>query len=312
MRRGSRASSTFAGDRAVDRDPGLRHAALALAGEGGGRRARSPSSQQDQQRAGFDQGATALDDDLEDAVEVGLAADRLGDLGRRFEPVQGPLHLVAASLDVAVEAGVLDRDRRPLGEDHRRLLVGVVEVAAALLGQVEVAPGVAADHHRHAEEVGHRRVPGGEAVGAGVVADVAEPQRPWLLDQQAEHAAAARQVADRPPSLVVDAVGDEALELVPVFVEHAERGVARAGQLAGDFEHLAEDDLGVELGDEPASDVDQLSQPRLIERAAVIALCHFRPFPPTTPTVGVPQSYRSQSLCSKRADQAKFAVKPRC
>ncbi len=79
-------------------------------------------------------------------------------------------------------------------------------------------------------------------------------------------------IARRPG--LVDAVGDEALELVAVFVEHAERGVAGAGQFAGDLEHLAEDDLGVELGHEAATDVDQLPQAGLVERPAVVTLCH--------------------------------------
>ena len=44
-------------------------------------------------------------------------------------------------------------------------------------------------------------------------ADVVEPQRARVVDQDAEHAAAARQVADRPVRLLVDADGEEALEL---------------------------------------------------------------------------------------------------
>ena len=290
------------------RDSG--HAALALAGDRGGDELVA-LAQQDQQRARLDQGPAALDDDLEDAVEVGLAADRAGDLGRRFEPVHGALHLVAAALHAAVEAGVLDRDRRPLGEDHRRLLVGLVEVALFLLGQVEVAPGVAADHHRHAEEVGHRRVAGGEAVGARVVADVGEAQRPRLLDQQAEHAAPARQVADRAPRLLVDAVGDEALQLVAVLVEHAERGVAGAGQLAGDLEHAAEDDLRVELGDEAAADVDQLAQPGLVQGAAVIPLCHLSPARRASSARCDPIAMRHYGQ-SELTSSMKFAVKHRC
>ncbi len=117
-----------------------------------------------------------------------------------------------------------------------------------------------------------------------MAADVGQAQRPRLLDQQAEHAAAARQVADRPPRLLVDAVGDEALQLVAVLVEHAERGVAGTGQLAGDLEHLPEDHLRVELGDEAAADVDQLPQPGLIQGAAVRPLCHLSVAPSLLPS----------------------------
>ncbi len=105
-----------------------------------------------------------------------------------------------------------------------------------------------------------------------MAADVCEAQRARLLDQQAEDASPARQVADRAPRLLVDAVGDEALQLVAVFVEHAERRVAGAGQVAGDLEHAAKDDLRVQLGDEPAPDVDQIAQAGLIESTAVVPL----------------------------------------
>ncbi len=185
--------------------------------------------EQDHHPARAHERAPALDDQLEHAVEVGLAADRARDRGRRLEPAHGRLELVPAALGGLVEAGVLDRDPGPLGEDHDRVLVGRRERGAALLlGQVEVAPGLAADQHRRAEERRHRRVAGREAVGAGVVADAGQPQRPRILDQHAEDAAPAREVADRAPPLGVDAVREEALELAPLVVEDAERDVARA------------------------------------------------------------------------------------
>jgi hypothetical protein len=48
---------------------------------------------------------------------------------------------------------MLDRDRGPVGEHGHRLDVGIVEPAAALLRQVQVAPRLAADQQRHAENV---------------------------------------------------------------------------------------------------------------------------------------------------------------
>ena len=60
-----------------------------------------------------DERPPALDDQLEDAVEVGLAAERARDRGRRLEPADGALELVAALLERLVEPRVLDRDRRP-------------------------------------------------------------------------------------------------------------------------------------------------------------------------------------------------------
>jgi hypothetical protein len=270
-------------DRAGDRDTRFGGLVFALTGDRGGEELIA-GGEQNQQRASLDQGAAALDHDLEDTIEVGLAANRAGDLGRCFESVDGALHLVAAALHAGVEASVLDRDRRPLGEDHRRLLVGLVEVAAALLGQVEVAPGMAPNHHRHAEEVRHRRVAGGEAVGAGMVADFGQAEWARLLDQQAEHTAATWQVADRAPRLLVDAVGDEALQFVAVLIEHAKGGVTGPSQVAGDLEHLLEDHLRVELGDEAAPNVDQLPQTGLVQGAAVRPLCHLDVAPSLQPT----------------------------
>ena len=81
-------------------------------------------------------------------------------------------------------------------------------------------------------------------------ADVGEPQRPRVGDQHAEHAAPAREVADRAVRLRVDAGGQEALEPLAPLVQHADRGVARAGQLARDLEQPFEDGLGIEDGDE--------------------------------------------------------------
>ena len=87
--------------------------------------------------------------------------------------------------------------------------------------------------------------------------DVGEPQRPRVLDQHAEHAVPARQVADLAVRVLVDPDGQEALELLAALVEDADRRVARAGQLTGDLEQPFEHRLGVELGDQRAPDVDQ-------------------------------------------------------
>ena len=169
--------------------------------------------------------------------------------------------------EALVEPRVLDRDPRPLGEDHDRLLVGGGELLAArLLGQVEVAPGLAADQHRHAEEGRHRRVAGREAVGAGVAADAGEPQRARVVDQHAEDAAPARQVADRAPPLGIDPAGEEALELAALGVEDAERDVARARQVRRDRDQLLEQLVEVQLRHERAARLDQAAQSGGVER----------------------------------------------
>ena len=98
-----------------------------------------------------------------------------------------------------------------------------------------------------------------------MVADVLEPQRARILDQQAEDAAAAGRIADRAVRLGVDPGGDEALELLPAVVEHADGRVARAGDLAGDVEQPMQHRVDVELGDEPPARIDQAPEAELVK-----------------------------------------------
>ena len=178
----------------------------------------------------------------------------------------------AAALGGPEQPGVVDRDRRPLGEHDDRLDVVVVEVLGALLlGEVEVAPGLAANDDRRAEEAAHRRVPGREAVGARVLGDVVQPDRHRLVDQQPEDAAAARQVADRGVDRRLLAGGQELRQLAALVVEHAERGVARAAQLAGGLHHALQQDVEIELGRQRAADVQQLAQAVGAEQMAIVA-----------------------------------------
>ena len=93
-----------------------------------------------------------------------------------------------------------------------------------------------------------------------------------------------RQVADRAVRLRVDSARDEARERLARFVEHAERRVARAGQLARDVEHLREQRLEVALGDERATDLDQPAQPLLVETPRWRSP---RPFPCRVPALRV-------------------------
>ena len=254
--------------RALGRDPQL---GLAVELAGGRRHPQLAAVvEQNQQRSSFDQRPAALDDRLQDSIEVCLAADRAGDLGRCLEAADGALEVVALSLDVFVETSVVDRDRGPLGEDQRRLLVDVVEVAGGLLGQVEIAPSAATDHDRHPEEVGHRRVSGRKSVGAWVLSDIGQSHRPRLLDQESQHSTSAREAADRQFHLLLDAAGDEPLQLLAVAVQHADRCVTGAGQLAGDLEHASQDRLCVALCDQATADIDQPPQPPLVEAVAVI------------------------------------------
>ena len=100
-----------------------------------------------------------------------------------------------------------------------------------------------------------------------MLAEVVEPQRPRVLDQQPEDPAPARQLPDPAMRGVVDAGRDEALELLPCLVEHPDGRVARAGDLARDVEELPQHRLDVDLGDQqPAPGIDEAPQAGLVER----------------------------------------------
>ena len=159
----------------------------------------SPSRSATSMRARVDEGAPALDEQLEDALELDLAADRPGDR-RPWSRARATARSSSSrrARDVRVQARVLDRDRRPVGEHDRAPPRRSRRTSPlGLLGEVEVAPRLAADEDRHAEERVHRGVPERESVGARMVAHVGEPQRLRVADQPPEDAVASRQLADR-------------------------------------------------------------------------------------------------------------------
>ena len=100
----------------------------------------------------------------------------------------------------------------------------------------------------------------------------AQPQRLAIADQHAEDPAPARELADRPVRLLVDPRREEALEPLAALVEHADRRVAGARQLARDVEHAREDGLRIELGDQRAPDVEQPPEPPFIHDARLTTL----------------------------------------
>ena len=206
--------------------------------------------QRDLGRARVDQRTRALHDQLQHAVEIRDAAEREADLGRGLEAAHRALELVPAFAHRAVEASVGDRDRGPVGENDRSLLVVLGENAVVLLGQVQVSPGLTVDHDRHAQERRHRRMGEREAVGLRVHAHVRQPQRAGVADQHSKHAAPPRQVADRAVRLFVDPDGEEALEPLAAFVQHADRRVLGARQLTRNRQQPLKDRLGIEDRDQ--------------------------------------------------------------
>jgi len=93
-----------------------------------------------------------------------------------------------------------------------------------------------------------------ERVGDGVLADVVEPHGTAIVDQQAEHGAAERKIADR-LLLFVCAVGEHELDVLVALVENRERGVASTGQLKSRLEHAIQDRFAITDVDKPAAGV---------------------------------------------------------
>ena len=188
-------------------------------------------------------------------------ADRHGDVARRLEAAHRLLELLAAVLAGLVQARVVDRHGRPVGEDHRRLLVALGELAVLLLGQVEVAPRLAADRARARRGsraspdarwgsrscAGWRRRRPGAAAAAARSARRARPGRGAGRRSRGGPARRSPTVRKRASS-------------VRSLVEDPERRVARAGDLAGGLEHAVEHDGEVELGHQRAADLEQAAR----------------------------------------------------
>jgi hypothetical protein len=160
-----------------------------------------------------------------------------------------------------VEAGLLDGEAGGDGQGHGHLLVDVGEDLLALaVAQVEVAEDLVADADGHAEERRHRRVVRGEPEAVGMLAQVRQPDRLGVDDQQAQDAVALGQLADGPPPLLVDADGDELREPGAGLVEHAERAVAGLDQVGGRLGDAPQDARQVEVRADAQHGVEEAPQ----------------------------------------------------
>jgi len=90
-----------------------------------------------------------------------------------------------------------------------------------------------------------------------VFADVGQPDRFGVGDEQAQHAAAARQVADLRVDRGVHAVGDEVGQVGAVGADHPERAVAGAGQRTGGLDDALQGGAQVEVGADTHDRVQQ-------------------------------------------------------
>ena len=98
-----------------------------------------------------------------------------------------------------------------------------------------------------------------------MLTDVGQAQRLRVGDQDPEDPVTAREIADGRVRSLVEANREKALEALTALVEHAEGGVAGAGQLAGDLEHVLQHALAVQFRDERPADLQQADEPLLAE-----------------------------------------------
>jgi hypothetical protein len=140
---------------------------------------------------------------------------------------------------------------------------------------------------------------------AVVAYDVVQAQRTRVANQHAEDAAAARQLADRGVGLGVDAVRDEALELLAARVEDAESRVACAGQLRGGLNEALEHRVERQLGAERDSGLDEP-----VERGFLLLRVHaqIRTYPQNSAgrETWIPRwtgTVPPRSLCSRRKEE---------
>ena len=80
-------------------------------------------AQHDHDAPGADERTSALYDQLEDVPERDLPADRDRDISSGVEAAERLLELLATALAGLIGLRVVDRDRCPIGEDRRGLLI---------------------------------------------------------------------------------------------------------------------------------------------------------------------------------------------
>jgi hypothetical protein len=244
-----------------DRDPCAEELARHLAGDRGDDELLAVE-ELDGQRTSRDERPAALGHQLEDAVEVGLAAERESDLHRGVQRGDGAAELLAPGLRSREAARVVDGDAGEVGQEGERPLVLLGELlAAGLVGEVEVAVRLVPGEQGNAEERVHLGMAEGEAVRAWMGADLVEPERDGVCDELAEHASTPRRSPDLLALAGLESQRDEPRQPRSLLIEHADRRVLRARELAGGDEHPLEDRLDVELAEDAARELEDSLDP---------------------------------------------------
>ena len=184
-------------------------------------------------------------------------------------------------LEARLQAGVLDGDAGRGGQRHRQPLVLDAELVRTLLvGEVQAPDGFAAPDG-HAEERSHLRVPGRKPLRQRVLAQVAQPHRLGIFEEDAEDALELRKAPDGRVGLVVDAARDEICQLA-VLIYDAQGAVPRVYQLAGRLDDPLQDRGQAQVGGDAEHRVEQL----LEAHVEPLNACHHRPFWPRSHHLG--------------------------
>src|SRR5690349_18748230 len=143
-------------------------------------------------------------------------------------------------LEARLQAGVVDGDAGRGSQRHRQSFVLLAELLRTLLvGEVEAPDGFTAPDG-HAEERGHLRVPGWELLCQRVLAQVAQPNRLWIVQEDTENAPELRKAPDGLMGLVLHAARHEIGQLA-VVVYDAQGAVSRVDQLASRIDDPLQD-----------------------------------------------------------------------
>ena len=163
-----------------------------------------------------------------------------GDIHAGFQPA-GP------AAGVVIEPGVLNGHPGGGGQgDGQGLVFGGEVVPAFFFREVEVPEHHLPDPDRDTQEGLHGRVVCGEPVRFRVLAQIMQPKRPGVRNQEAEHAVAGRQRTDLPRQFAVDADSDEVAQRV-VITDDSQGTKACMQQPAGRFDHAFQDGIQAQV-----------------------------------------------------------------
>ena len=241
--------------------------------------------------------------DREDLAGVGALEHRRVHLGDRRLP--------ALAHDRAlVEPGVVDGHAGGGGQGGDDALVGGAErLAAALVGEVQVAEHLPTHPDRDAEERAHHRVARREPDSGRMRGQVVQADRRGVADEQSEDPPAVRQLADARLGLLVDPHVHE-LGQVPVRAQHAQRAVGGVHQVGRGLDDAAQRGAQLEPGGHRDHRTEQAALVRVGHAVPPARACDRLPHGPARrryqppKDAGAPRSATTPSLSTTTSSQA--------